>query len=127
MQEPVCQDCHQGLCQARGILFAKGFFSLESRNKSYRMKFTLEVGEVEKHRIEFNYNQLAGSLLIKVDMQPVCKSVRLLNEPVHEVYRFMVGQMVKTEVRIEKWRKQLFGYRNCVYVDDRLLQVFEGN
>jgi hypothetical protein len=44
---------------------------------------------------------------------------------VHEVFEFAVGQMVKTEVRIEKWRKQLFGYRNCVYVDGRLTHVFE--
>ena len=30
------------------------------------MKFTLEVGEIEKHRLEYNFNQLLGSLLIKV-------------------------------------------------------------
>ena len=91
------------------------------------MKIAIEVGETERHLVEFNYSQLAGSLVIKVDKQPICRSVRLLNEPVHEVFRFMVGQIVQTEVRIEKWRKQLFGYRNCVYVNDRLLQVYEGN
>lgn len=89
------------------------------------MKFMLQVGETEKHLVEFSYNQLAGSLLIKVDKRPIQRSVRLLNEPVHEVYQFVVGQMIKTEVRIEKWRKQLFGYRNCVYVDGRLVHVFE--
>jgi hypothetical protein len=89
------------------------------------MKFALQVGETEKHHVEFNYSQLAGSLMIKVDKQPIRRSVRFLNEPVHEVFQFAVGQMTKTEVRIEKWRKQLFGYRNCVYVDGRLVHVFE--
>ena len=42
----------------------KRVFQFESRNKSYRMKFTLEVGDVEKHRVEFNYNQLGGRVLI---------------------------------------------------------------
>jgi hypothetical protein len=89
------------------------------------MKFALQVGETEKHHVEFSYQQLAGSLTIKVDKKPIRRSVRLLNEPVHEVFQFAVGQMVKTDVRIEKWRKQLFGYRNCVYVDGRLVHVFE--
>lgn len=89
------------------------------------MKFALQVGQTEKHLVEFNYQQLVGSLTIKVDKKPIQRSVRLLNEPVHEVFQFVVGQMVKTDVRIEKWRKQLLGYRNCVYVDGRLVHVFE--
>lgn len=90
------------------------------------MKFKIEVGEIEKHQIEFNHNQLMGSLLIKVDKKPVRQSVRLLNEPVQEVFEFVVGQMEKSEVRIEKLRKQLFGTRNSVYVGNRLVRVFEG-
>jgi hypothetical protein len=90
------------------------------------MKFKIEVGEVEKHLVEFNYNQLAGSLLIKVDNKPIHRSVRLLNEPVAEVYHFVVGQMERSEVRIEKIRKQLFGHRNNVYVGGRLANVFVG-
>ena len=90
------------------------------------MKFKIEVGEIEKHQIEFNHNQLMGSLLIKVDKQPVRQYVRLLNEPLQEVFEFVVGQMEKSEVRIEKLRKQLFGTRNSVYVGNRLVRVFEG-
>lgn len=90
------------------------------------MKFKIEVGDIEKHQIEFNHNQLMGSLLIKVDKQPVRQYVRLLNEPVQEVFEFVVGQMEKSEVRIEKLRKQLFGSRNSVYVGNRLVRVFEG-
>lgn len=90
------------------------------------MKFKIEVGDIEKHQIEFNHNQLMGGLLIKVDKQPVRQYVRLLNEPVQEVFEFVVGQMEKSEVRIEKLRKQLFGSRNSVYVGNRLVRVFEG-
>ncbi len=90
------------------------------------MKFKIEVGEIEKHQVEFNHNQLMGCLMIKVDKQPVVRVTRLLNEPVQEVYHFMVGQMERTEVRIEKLRKQLFGSRNSVYVDNRLVRIFEG-
>lgn len=90
------------------------------------MKFQIEVGEVEKHLVEFNHNQLVGSLLIKVDKQTVYQNRRLVNEPIAEVYQFVVGQMEKTEVRIEKVRKQLFGHRNTVYVGKRLARVYDG-
>jgi len=90
------------------------------------MKFEFEVGEIEKHLVEFSHHQLAGRLLIQVDRKPVHRSVRLLNEPVTEVFRFKVGYMEQSEVRIEKVRKQLVGHRNSVYVDGRLAQVFVG-
>ena len=35
------------------------------------MKFSFEVGELEKHQVEFNFNQLCGTLLIRVDNKPV--------------------------------------------------------
>jgi hypothetical protein len=90
------------------------------------MKFKIEVGEVEKHQVEFNHNQLMGCLMIKVDAKPVVRVTRLLNEPVQEAFQFVVGQMERTEVRIEKLRKQLFGTRNRVYVANRLVRVFDG-
>jgi hypothetical protein len=102
-----------------GIVFAIGFC------QGRIMKFALQVGETEKHLVEFSYQQLVGSLLIKVDKQPIRRSVRLINEPLHEVFQFAVGHAVKTDVRIEKRRKQLLGYRNSVYVDGRLVHVFE--
>jgi hypothetical protein len=90
------------------------------------MRFKVEVGATEKHVVEFNFNQLAGSLIIEVDQKPVFKSKRIFNEPENEVYDFVVGQSEKAAVRIEKRRKQLFGHRNCVYVNNRLTRVFEG-
>ncbi|HMP83580.1 MAG TPA: hypothetical protein PKA41_12845 [Verrucomicrobiota bacterium] len=90
------------------------------------MKFKVEVGSTEKHVVEFSFNQLAGSLLIEVDKKPVFKSRRIFNEPVEEVFDFVVGEDERASVRIEKRRKQLFGHRNCVYVNNRLARVFEG-
>lgn len=95
-----------------------------TRRKS--MKFSFEVGEVEKHHVEFNFNQLCGTLLIRVDSQPVHHATRLLNEPAHEVFDFMVGNLERWPVRIEKRRKPLFGSRNILYVNHRLTRMVEG-
>ena len=90
------------------------------------MKFAVEIGQFERHRLEYNFNQLFGSLLIRVNNQPVRQSVRLINEPSLEVFDFVVGQFERRTVRIEKERKPLFGHRNRLYVDNRLTRVFEG-
>lgn len=90
------------------------------------MKFNFEVGELEKHRVEFSFNQLCGILLIRVDNQRIYQSTRLLNEPVHEVFNFIVGDAERWPVRIEKRRKPLFGSRNVLYVNHRLMRVVEG-
>lgn len=91
------------------------------------MKFTIEIGENEKHRIEYHFNQLFGRLVVKVNEQPVQKSLRLVNEPLLEIYVFAVGQYEKQEVRIEKERRQLLGHRNRVFVNNRLIKVVDGN
>jgi hypothetical protein len=91
------------------------------------MKFTIEIGEIEKNRIEYNFNQLIGRLVVRVNEQPVKKAFRLVNEPVLEIHVFVVGQNERQEVRIEQERKQLFGHRNRVFVNNRLVKVFEGN
>jgi hypothetical protein len=61
-----------------------------------------------------------------VDAKTIYQTRRFVNEPKAEVYQFVVGQLEKTEVRIEKVRKQLFGHRNTVYVDKRLTRVYDG-
>jgi len=89
------------------------------------MKFSLEVGHTDRHLVEFNFNQLLGTLVIRVDDRPVFQSRRIFNEPVHEVYRFVIDGAEKSDVRIEKRRKQLFGHRNTVYVNDRITRVID--
>jgi hypothetical protein len=90
------------------------------------VKFAIEVGDTEKHRLEYNFNQLMGSLVIKVNDKPIKKSVRLINEPVLEIHAFVVGNHEKSSVRIEKERKQLLGCKNRLYVNNRLVKVFKG-
>jgi hypothetical protein len=86
----------------------------------------LEVGEIERHRLDYSFNQLLGSLMIKVDEKPLRQSVRLFNEPLEEVHELVVGEQEKCVVRIEKQRKPLFGQRSRVFVNNRLLKVIEG-
>jgi hypothetical protein len=90
------------------------------------VRFSIEIGETEKNRLDYQFNQLLGSLLIKVNDKPVKKLVRLINEPITEVHVFLVGEHDQAIVRIEKERKQLLGSRNRLYVNNRLMRVFEG-
>jgi hypothetical protein len=90
------------------------------------VKYAIEIGDTEKHRLEYHFNQLLGTLLIKVNEKPIRKSVRLLNEPVLEVHDFVVGDQEKSSVRIEKERKALVGCTNRLYVNNRLVRVFNG-
>ena len=90
------------------------------------MKFTIEIGTAEKTRLEYQFNQLLGSLVIKVNETPIKKTTRLFNEPISEVHVFVVGKYEKSTVRIEKERKPLLGTRNRLYVNDRLMKVFDG-
>jgi hypothetical protein len=90
------------------------------------MKFSFEVGELEKHHVEFSFNQLCGTLAIRVDSKPIYQATRLLNEPLREVFEFKVGNLERWPVRIEKRRKSLFGSRSILYVNHRLMRVIEG-
>ena len=90
------------------------------------MRFSLQVGNTDKHLVEFNFNQLYGTLVIRVDSRPVFESKRIFNEPVREVYHFVIDGAEKADVRIEKRRKPLFGHHNSVYVNDRLTRVVDG-
>jgi hypothetical protein len=90
------------------------------------VRFAIEIGQTEKSRLEYNFNQLLGSLVIKVNEKPIKTSVRWVNEPVIEVHEFVVGRYERSEVRIEKERKPLLGHTNRLYVNKRLLKVYEG-
>jgi hypothetical protein len=89
------------------------------------MKFALEIGHSERHLVEFNFNQLYGTLVIRVDEKPIFQSRRVFNEPVNEVYKFVIDGVEKSEVRIEKRRKPLIGHRNVVYVNNRVTRVID--
>ncbi len=90
------------------------------------MQFAVEIGEIEKHRLEYSFNQLTGNLVIKVNERPVKQERRLFNEPQFETHIFVVGNQERYTVRIEKERKPLLGHTNRLYVNNRLVKVFEG-
>jgi hypothetical protein len=90
------------------------------------MRFALEIGETEKNRLEFNFNQLLGSTVIKVNDKLIKKNVRLFSEPLQEKHEFEVGQNERHTVFIEKQRKLLFGQKYLVYVNQRLVKLLHG-
>jgi len=90
------------------------------------MKFCLEVGELERHTIEFDFNQLLGELKIRVNRQEVKRNIRLFDEPLTETHTLQVGETERFTVRIEKERKLLFGQKCRVFVNDRLYKCYEG-
>lgn len=90
------------------------------------MKFSLEVGEIERTQIEYAFNQLLGQLCIRVNQQAVKNHVRLFDEPLTETHTLEVGKSERISVRIEKERKLLFGQRCRVFVNNRLFKCFEG-
>jgi hypothetical protein len=118
------------------------------------MKFSFEIGDAEQHRIDFSWNQLIGTLRIKVDGELIMKDVTLMSpvgwsgSPVAssdekwnvldsgcEVqlvnkWEFEVGNAERHGIRIEKERAKVVAglrpqkYR--VFVDGRLINEYEG-
>jgi len=81
---------------------------------------------MEKFMLEYEFNQLLGSLVIKIDNEEIKKKTQLFNEPMREVHDFSLGRNELISVRIEKERKLLFGQRNKVFINDRLVKTYEG-
>lgn len=90
------------------------------------MRFCLEVGEQERHLIEFTFNQLLGQLRIRVNRREVKNSVRLFDEPLTETHTLQVGKEERINIRIEKERKLLFGQKCRVFLNNRLYKCYEG-
>ena len=90
------------------------------------MKFAVVVGDVEKNRLAYHSNQFLGRTTITVNEKPLKKVLHLVNEPVLEVHSFVIGNEEKTSIRIEKRRWPLIGHTSRLFVNDRLLHVFQG-
>jgi hypothetical protein len=91
------------------------------------MKFSFEVGEIEKHQIEYSFNPLLGVLVVKVDGKPVKRHIRLVNEPMRETHDMVVGSREPQSIRFDRERTSTFSRRGCVFVNNRLLKVVEQN
>ena len=90
------------------------------------MKFCIEVGELKKHQIQYDFNQLLGRLVIKLNRQEIKRQVRWFNEPVKETHVVEVGSVERVAVRIEKERQRFFGRKCLVFLNERLFQCYEG-
>jgi hypothetical protein len=90
------------------------------------MKLNLELGETEHNRLEYSFNQLLGTSIIKVNQQVVVKKTRWFSEPLHQIHELDVGSHEIWHVRIESERKLLLGHRCRVFVNQRLTRVCEG-
>lgn len=91
------------------------------------MKFALEIGnELETFKLEYCFNPLFGSLVIKVNDAEIKRSNRLFSGPRREVHDLDLGERQPLSVRIEKQRKLFWGEINRVFVDGRLVKCFEG-
>ncbi len=99
------------------------------------MRFTLEVGDNEKSRIELSRNWFTGAMQILVNGEEVARQNWLspsthFNFPRKRRHEFMVGNVEKHQVVIEKERPLLVAgirpqtYR--VFVDGRLIHERSG-
>jgi hypothetical protein len=109
-----------------GHLFVRKFVLAESLLNFRRMKFSIEVGDREKHVIEFHFNQLLGKSIVSVDGETVFRKKRWFSEPLVDRYNFEVGYVEPVHVRIEKERKLIFSSKYRIYVDNRLTQLYQG-
>jgi hypothetical protein len=90
------------------------------------MRFSFEIGEVERNTVEFQFSQLFGRTVIRVNGQEIKRNRRLISEPISDSYEFSVGELEPTTVRIEKQRGLIFGSKYRVMINRRLLEVHEG-
>ena len=87
----------------------------------------MEVGgHIEKHLLEYEFNALMGSIVIRVDNQEVRRFTRWIGTPGKESHNLVLGEREPLNVRIEKEYRFPFGHRNRVFVNDRLVKCFEG-
>jgi hypothetical protein len=94
------------------------------------MRFSIEIGKSEKHRVEFEFNQIIGWLTIKVNGKTVKRDLRFLSFNPVKTYAFSVGEREQIHVRIEKERRIflsfLYPQRYRVFVNEELVQSYEG-
>ena len=58
--------------------------------------FSFEVGDKEKHRVHFSFDQVLGRLIIDVDGVAVVNEVRLFSLSTTQRYQFTVGTEERT-------------------------------
>jgi hypothetical protein len=90
------------------------------------MRFVIEVGEVAKEQVEFTFNQLLGRTVIRANGREVTRKTRWFSEPLVDTHLVDFAEQEKVQLKIEKRRRHLFASRYFVYINDRLVQCFQG-
>ena len=88
------------------------------------MKFALEVGENEKHRIECETTPLWGLYVIKVDNIERAKVRRMLFAPRREKHSFDIGIQERLQLTVEKVRGIFVGETHRIFLNGRLIKCF---
>lgn len=88
------------------------------------MKFSIELGETEKHKLDCESNPFWGLFIIKVDDVERKKVRRLFYMPGKESHRLDIGLQERMEVTIEKERGLFNGETHRVFVNGRLVKCF---
>ncbi|RSN69450.1 hypothetical protein [Actinomadura sp. WAC 06369] len=93
-------------------------------------QFWFDLGQYERHRVEFFFDRMWGKVRISVDGHPVVEKQNLFSLRLTERYPFTVGHQERHEVVIEKTRKVMFaGFRPSTYqvfVDGVFFLALEG-
>ena len=89
------------------------------------MKFAIEIGEVEKHVLEYERNDVTGYWQIRIDGQEVKQNKQILFNPRKQVHEFDVGNLERLSVRIEIERSLWGREMKRVFVNGRLAKLFK--
>jgi hypothetical protein len=89
------------------------------------LDFEFDVGEHERHRVRYSYDQFWGPWKLEVDNRTVHRGIRGLSFRTRKSYRFEVGELERHEVVIEIRRAWIYAGMKpqfCrVYVDGKLV------
>ena len=93
------------------------------------MRFTVEIGEAEKHTLGFRFNQMTGRVEIAIDGTVVKRDLIIFSIKQVRAYPIEVGTD-KIPLRIEQERRllfpALFPHEYRVYVRGALVRYFRG-
>jgi hypothetical protein len=90
------------------------------------MKFSLEIGVTEKHRLDCETSPLWGLFVIKVDDVERAKVRHMLLAPRRQKHSLDIGIQERLQVTVEKVRGIFSGDTHRVFVNGRLVKCFSG-
>src|SRR5580765_3099370 len=93
---------------------------------SRAMKFDIQFGETEKNLLEVSFNHLLGRSVIRINREVVKDQTCWFSEPLQQTFVIEAGINERWSIRIEKERKQLFGQRCRVFLNQQLAKVLDG-